>query len=129
MIAFSNILRQSLVASLLAGLTTAGLPPCLVAGANCQAAASAKAKPCCCQGKCAQHCRMACCQSPNPPQDRAPAPTRLTDDASVIWGLAPAAVGAIVTLTRAEARPGSSGPVFSLATGDSLRELCIRLNV
>jgi hypothetical protein len=126
----SIIVRHLLVASLLAGLSTAGLPPCLLAAGNCPAAApQSGAKTCCCNGKCGAHCRMACCQSPAPSQDRAPAPTKLSDDASVTWGLAATAAAELDAATAADFRHGISRHGAWIAAPNSLLALSIRLNV
>ncbi|MEX2092045.1 MAG: hypothetical protein WD971_05175 [Pirellulales bacterium] len=128
--AFPITVRQLLVASLLTGLTTAGLPPCLLAAGNCPSAApSDGAKTCCCKGKCGGHCRMACCQSPAPTQDRAPAPTKLSDDASVTWGLAASVAALLDAATAADFRHGISRHGAWIATPDSLIALSVRFNV
>lgn len=128
--AIPTIFRHLLVASLLAGLSTAGLPPCLLAAGNCPSTAlHGRAKTCCCKGKCGSHCRMACCQAPAPTQDRAPAPTKVTDDASVTWGLAATAAAELDAASAAEFRHGISRHGASLAALDSLLALSIRLNV
>ncbi len=124
------IVRHSLVASLLAGLSTAGLPPCLLAAGNCPSAAAHRdAKACCCQGKCRGHCGMACCQPPAPRLDRAPAPTKLSDDASVTWGLAATAAAELDQAAAADFRHGISRHGAWIASPDSLLDLSIRLNV
>lgn len=125
-----TIIRHLLVASLLAGVTTAGLPPCLISAGGC-AAATAKhgQKTCCCHGKCGAHCRMACCQSPAPPQDRAPAPTKPSDDYSVTWGLATTTASAFDAATAVNFRHGISRHGAWIAVPESLLALSIRINV
>src|SRR3990172_10829095 len=119
--AFPITVRQLLVASLLAGLSAAGLPPCLLASGNCPSAApNHGAKTCCCKGKCGAHCRMAFCKSPAPIQDRAPAPTKLSDDVSVTWGLAATAAARLDAATTANFRHGISRYGAWIAAPDSL---------
>jgi len=128
--AFPTIFRHLLVASLLAGLSTAGLPPCLLAAGNCPSATPSRgAKTCCCKGKCGAHCRMACCQAPAPTQERAPVPTKVTDDASVTWGLSATAIAQLDSATAADFRHGISRHGAWIAIPDSLLALSIRINV
>ena len=123
------IVRQLLTASLLAGLTTAGLPPCLLAPANCRSStANHGQKTCCCEGKCGGHCHMACCQSPPPDQQRGPAPTRVSDDGAAAWGLAATAAARLDAATAAGFRHDLAFRGAWIVPG-SLLDLSIRLNV
>ena len=128
--ALPTIFRQLLVASLFAGLSVAGLPPCMFSAGNCPSAAPRHgAKTCCCKGKCGGHCRMACCQAPAPSQDRAPAPTKLSDDVTVTWGLAATAAAELDAATAADFRHGHSRNGAWIDTADSLLLLSTRFNV
>ena len=127
--ATGTIFRHGIVASLLAGLSVGGLSPCLLAAGDCQSAAPQKtARPCCCHGKCSGHCQMACCQQPAPPQDKAPAPTKLVDN-SIAWGLAKCAIAALDAASSRELlRANTPSCIWSTST-DSLLALSIRINV
>jgi hypothetical protein len=125
-----TIFRHLLVASLLAGLSAAGLPPCMISAADCAAAATKHSKKtCCCHGKCGAHCRMACCQAPPPAQGRAPAPTKPSDDASVTWGLAAATASAFDAITAVNFRHSISRQGEWMAASESLLALSVRINV
>lgn len=71
---------------------------------------------------------MACCQTPAPPQDRTPSPTRVSDDHSVTWGLA--TIGSeFDAAARAEVRHDATRLGLSLGGIESLLQLSVRLNV
>ena len=122
--------RPIVVASLLVGLSTAGVSPCMYAAANCDSDSSRpRPKVCCCKGKCGPLCRMTCCQAPAPKQDRTPALPKLSDEFAPTWGLATAAVAHVDAATSADLRYGFLGHGEGISTPPTLLAFGIRLNV
>jgi hypothetical protein len=129
---FPTKLRLMVVASLLVGLTAAGVSPCPLAAASCGPAAASKphgARGCCCGADCDGSCGAACCQSPAPKQDRAPAAPKSSDELSTPWGLSLAAVIQIDAPAAADLRHALLGDGVSSFSCASLLALNVRLNV
>lgn len=125
-----SILRVVIVTSLLLSLSVTSLYPRLMAGDAFGAAVKANPgqKVCCCGTKDGRCCGKACCQLPNPKEDKAPASPKSSEDRGQPLGLTQVANAVVVGPNAAAFQNGYFRDAACISSS-SLIALAIRLNI
>jgi hypothetical protein len=126
--------RLIITASLLLSLSMTGLYPRIMAGDEFGASTAASQhegqgqRVCCCGTKDGRCCGKACCQLPNPKEDKAPTSPRPSEDRGQALGLAQVGNAVVFGQHAGAIHEGVSSDAGS-PRGSSLIALSIRFNI